>query len=93
MDKELEELMQIKVVSENKTLSNMIEDIIPVEKVRFTDLELEVNKKQEFSLIVYKKGTPFMNFFRGIKLFFEKLQIMKHSREFSLVKVKGKEIK
>ena len=47
--------MQIKVISENTILSDMIKDIIPTTKIRFTDLELEANKKQEFSLIVYKK--------------------------------------
>ena len=40
MSNELKELMQISVIGENKDLSNMIEDIMPVKEQRFTDLEL-----------------------------------------------------
>ena len=38
MSNELKELMQISVIGENKDLSNMIEDIMPVKEQRFTDL-------------------------------------------------------
>ena len=92
MDKELEELMQINGKSENKDLSEMINDINPTEKLKFTDLELEVNNKQEFSMVIYKKEKLFDKIFRKVRLFLEKFQIMKHSREFSLIRVNRKEL-
>ena len=48
MSNELKELMQISVIGENKDLSNMIEDIMPVKEQRFTDLELSAEKKETF---------------------------------------------
>ena len=51
MEKELKELMQISVISENTELSKMLEDIVPKKEKRFTDLELEADKKETFSLI------------------------------------------
>ena len=88
MDKNLKELMQIRVISENTELSNMVKDIIPTKEQRFTNLELEADKKQEFSLVVYKKVNPLVSFIRSIKLTFEKIRIMKHSKEFDLEKTK-----
>ena len=90
MDKSLKELMQISVISENTELSEMIKDIIPREEQRFTDLELEAVKKQEFSLVIYKKQNPFLNFIHSIKFAFEKFRIMRHSREFELSKMQNK---
>ena len=82
MNKELKELMQISVISENIELSAMLEDIVPVKEQRFTDLELEASKKETFSIVVYKKENPIMRFFKNIKFSLEKLKIMNKSREF-----------
>ena len=90
MDKNIKELMQISVVSENINLSEMIQDIIPTKEQRFTNLELEAEKKQEFSLVIYKKTNPLVSFIRSIKFTFEKFKIMKHSREFEVVKNQNK---
>ena len=90
MDKNLKELMQISVISENTELSNMIKDIIPTKEQRFTNLELESDKKQEFSLVIYKKTNPLVSFIHSIKFTFEKIRIMKHSKEFDLAKNQNK---
>lgn len=82
MDKELNELMQINVISENTELSQMIEDIVPLKEKKFTDLELEADKKENFSLIIYKKESMMERFFKAIKLSLEKIKIMNKSREF-----------
>ena len=90
MDKNLKELMQISIISENYELSNMIKDIIPKKEQRFTNLELEADKKQEFSLVIYEKTNPLVSFIRSIKFTFEKIRIMKHSKEFDLAKNQNK---
>ena len=51
----LDELMEKIVLDENEFLSQMIEDVVPVKENLFTNLEIEANKKQEFSIVVYKK--------------------------------------
>ena len=81
MSNELKELMQISVIGENKDLSNMIEDIMPVKEQRFTDLELAAEKKETFSIVLYKKENPIVKFFKGLKMSIEKLRIMGKSRE------------
>ena len=81
MSNELKELMQISVIGENKDLSSMLEDIVPVKEQRFTDLELEAEKKETFSIVLYKKENPIVRFFRGLKMSLEKLSIMGKSRE------------
>ena len=86
MSNELKELMQISIIGENKYLSNMLADIVPVKERKFTDLELEANKKETFSVVVYKKQNPIVRFFKSIKLSFEKLRIMSKTREVSYVK-------
>ena len=58
MSNELKELMQISIIGENKDLSSMLEDIVPVKEQRFTDLELEAEKKETFSIVLYKKENP-----------------------------------
>lgn len=90
MDKNLNELMQISVICENNELSDMIKDIIPTKEQRFTNLELEADKKQEFSLVIYKKTNPLVSFIRSIKFTFERIRIMKHSKEFDLAKNQNK---
>lgn len=67
MSNELKELMQISIIGENKDLSNMLEDIVPIKEQRFTDLELEAEKKETFSIVLYKKENPIVRFFKGIK--------------------------
>lgn len=86
MSNELKELMQISVIGENKELSNMIDDIQPVKERRFTDLELEAEKKETFSIVLYKKENPIVKFFKGLKISFEKLRIMGKSREIDYAK-------
>lgn len=81
MSNELKELMQISIIGENKDLSNMLADIIPVKEQRFTDLELEAEKKETFSLVLYKKENPIVRFFKEIKMSLEKFRIMGKSRE------------
>lgn len=90
MDKNIKELMQISVISENKDLSKTIQDIIPKREQRFTNLEIEAEKKQEFRLIVYKKQNPFTKFFNSIRFAIEKIKIMKHSKEFELSRMQNK---
>ncbi len=81
MSNELKELMQISIIGENKDLSSMLEDIVPVKEQRFTDLELEAEKKETFSIVLYKKENPIVRFFRGLKFSLEKFRIMGKSRE------------
>ena len=90
MSNELKELMQISVIGENKDLSNMIEDIMPVKEQRFTDLELAAEKKETFSIFLYKKENPIVKFFKGLKMSIEKLRIMGKSREIDYVKNQNK---
>lgn len=90
MDKNLKELMQINVIREDTNLSKMIQDIIPTKEQRFTNLELEAEKKQEFSLVIYKKQNPFISLFHSIKFAFEKFRIIKHSRDFEVTKNQNK---
>ena len=81
MSNELKELMQISIIGENKYLSNMLADIVPVKEKRFTDLELEAEKNEKFSIVLYKKENPIVRFFKGLKMSFEKFRIMGKSRE------------
>ena len=90
MSNELKELMQISVIGENKDLSNMIEDIMPVKEQRFTDLELAAEKKETFSIVLYKKENPIVKFFKGLKMSLEKLRIMGKSREIDYVRNQNK---
>lgn len=86
MSNELKELMQISIIGENKDLSNMLEDIVPIKEQRFTDLELEAEKKETFSIVLYKKENPIIRFFKGIKMSLEKFRIMGKSREIDYVR-------
>ena len=86
MSNELKELMQISIIGENKDLSNMLEDIVPIKEQRFTDLELEAEKKETFSIVLYKKENPIVRFFKGIKMSLEKFRIMGKSREIDYVR-------
>ena len=90
MSNELKELMQISIIGENKDLSSMLEDIVPVKEQRFTDLELEAEKKETFSIVLYKKENPIVKFFKGLKMSFEKLRIMGKSREIDYVRNQNK---
>ena len=91
MDKNIKELMQISVISENINLSEMINDIMPKKEQIFTNLELEAEKKQEFSMVIYRKQNPFTKFFKSIRFTLEKIRIMKHSREFELSRIQNKD--
>ena len=81
MSNELKELMQISIIGENKDLSNMLADIVPIKEQRFTDLELEAEKKETFSIVLYNKENPIVRFFKEIKMSLEKFRIMGKSRE------------
>lgn len=86
MKRLLDELMEKNLISENEALNQMIQDIVPVKQELFTNLEIEANKKQEFSIVVYKKENLLIRFFKNIRFSLEKLRIMKHSKEFELSK-------
>lgn len=90
MNNNFNELMQISVISENIELSKMIQDIVPTQEQRFTNLELETENKHEFSVVIYKKQNPISKFFNLIRFSFEKFKIMKHSNEFQLSKIQSK---
>ena len=90
MSNELKELMQISIIGENKDLSNMLEDIVPIKEQRFTDLELEAEKKETFSIVLYKKENPIVRFFKGIKMSLEKFRIMGKSREIDYARNQNK---
>ena len=90
MSKELEELMQKSIISENVELTNIISDIVPLKENRFTSLEIEASKKEEFSIVVYKKENIITRAFKSIRLIVEKIKIMKHSQEFVLEKMQNK---
>ena len=90
MSNELKELMQISIIGENKDLSNMLADIVPIKEQRFTDLELEVEKKETFSIVLYKKENPIVRFFKGIKMSLEKFRIMGKSREIDYARNQNK---
>ena len=82
MSREIEELMQKSIIGENIELSNIISDIIPKKEIRFTNLELDAAKKEEFSIVIYKKPSVVKRICNSIKMVMEKLNIIKHSREF-----------
>lgn len=86
MSEEVKKLMQISVIGENKELTNMLADIKPLKEQRFTDLELEAEKKETFSIVLYKKENPIIRFFKEIKFGFEKLRIMNKTREIDYAK-------
>ena len=82
----MDNFIQKSIIGEDINLSNMLADIVPIKEQKFTDLELEANKKETFSVVVYKKENPIVRFFKNIKLSFEKLRIMSKTREVSYVK-------
>ena len=86
MSEEIKNLMQITIIGENKDLSNMLSDIVPVKEQRFTDLELEAEKKENFSIVLYKKENPIIKFFKGLKISIEKIRIMGRTREVNYAK-------
>ncbi len=86
MSEEIKELMQKKVIGENEELSNMLADIVPVKEQRFTNLELDAEKKESFSIVLYKKENPIIRFFKSLKISLEKLKIMGKSREIEYIK-------
>ena len=86
MSEEIKELMQKKVIGENEELSVMLADIVPVKEQRFTNLELDAEKKETFSIVLYKKENPIIRFFKSLKRSLEKLKIMGKSREIAYIK-------
>ena len=90
MSKEIEELMKKRIISENIELTNIISDIIPLKENKFTDLEMEACKKEEFNIVVYKKENIILRVFRTMRLVIEKIKIMKHSQEFVLGKTENR---
>ena len=86
MSEEIKELMQKKVIGENEELSDMLADIVPVKEQRFTNLELDAEKKESFSIVLYKKENPIIRFFKSLKISLEKLKIMGKSREIEYIK-------
>ena len=86
MSEEIKELMQKKVIGENEELSDMLADIVPVKEQRFTNLELDAEKKESFSIVLYKKENPIIRFFKSLKISLQKLKIMGKSREIEYIK-------
>ena len=82
----MDNFIQKSIIGEDINLSNMLADIVPIKEQKFTDLELEANKKETFSVVVYNQENPIVRFFKSIKLSFEKLRIMSKTREVSYVK-------
>ena len=50
MSNELKELMQVNIIGEDEELSNMLVDIVPMKEQKFTDLELEADRRENFSI-------------------------------------------
>ena len=82
--------MQKSIISENILLSEMIQDIIPKKENKFTDLEIEATRKEEFSLVVYKKPNLITRFINNIKLSIEKLKIARISQFFDIQRIAKK---
>ena len=89
MDKDIKELIEPKVIGENLELSNLIQDIVPIVEKKFTNIELEAEKRQEFSLVIYQRPNPFKKMVNSIKMIFEKIKIMKHSNQSEFVRAKN----
>ena len=81
MDKYIEELMQINIVSENTELSKMLEDITPSK----TQI-IQENKKHEFSIVVYKKQNIVVKLFKEIGYALSKIRIMNKLTQLELKK-------
>lgn len=89
MDKDMKELIEPIVISENIELSCLIEDIVPRVERKFTNVELEAERKQEFSLVIYKKPNPFKKVVNSIKIIVEKIRIIKHSNKNEFARAKN----
>ena len=89
MDKNIKELIEPIVISENIELSSLIEDIVPRVERKFTNVELDAVKREEFSLVIYKKQNPFQKVVNSIILIFEKIRIIKHSNKEEFASAKN----
>lgn len=87
MENNLDKLMQKNIICENLELSKLIEDIMPKIEQRYTDIELDANKNETFSLVVYKKETLFTKVFKAISIILEKFRIMRNLKDFELNRV------
>lgn len=87
MGNNLDKIMQKSIISENFNLSKMIEDIVPIKDQQYTNVELEANKKEEFSLVVYQKQTVFTKFLRAISISLEKIKIIRNLSKYKVPKV------
>lgn len=88
MDKYLNELMQIRVISENTELSKMIEDIEPLNLQTINE-----NKKNEFSIVVYKKQNIIVKLFKEIGFVLSKIGIMKKTTQLELNRIQNNNYK
>ena len=93
MEKLYNELMQANVIKEEKNISELIKDIVPLKEKRFTYLELQADRKEEFSLVVYKKENIFERFINSMKIIIEKFRIINHSRSLQYAENKSEDIK
>ena len=84
MENNLDKLMQKNIICENIELSKLVQDIVPKIEKRYTNIELDANKNETFSLVVYKKQTLFTRIFKAISITLEKFKIMRNLREFEL---------
>lgn len=85
----MKELIEPIVISENIELSCLLEDIVPRVERKFTNVELEAERKQEFSLVIYKKPNPFKKVVNSIKIIVEKIRIIKHSNKNEFARTKN----
>ena len=95
MDKELNELMQINVISENIDLSKMIEDIMPIQTTNKETIENTIPQQnkalnQEFRIVVYKKENPVISFLKQISFALKKVNIFGKARNIKFGKFTSK---
>ena len=82
----IEKLMQKNLISENLTLSKMIEDIVPITKPDYTNIELDADKKETFSMVVFKKQNTLTKIIKNFLIGFEKIKIIMALRDFKIEK-------
>lgn len=86
MNNNIEKLMQKNLISENIALSKMIEDIVPITKPDYTNIEIDANKKETFSMVVFKKQNILAKIIKNFLISFEKVKIIMALRDFTIEK-------
>ena len=86
MNNNIEKLMQKNLISENIAISKMIEDIVPITKPDYTNIEIDANKKETFSMVVFKKQNILAKIIKNFLISFEKVKIIMALRDFKIEK-------